>query len=80
MDDRRERPEWPRLSGLFGSTAGTLAAFAAAYAVLVVIGLVMKIQLHGWAIFWPAVGLLMFSLRVAPRSLWPTSIHIRPRR
>jgi signal transduction histidine kinase len=76
-DARSERPGWPELSKPLGGTAGALATFAVAYALLVAAGLLLKERSGELTILWPAAGLLMFALWFAPLPLWPAIIAMQ---
>ncbi len=76
-DARSERPGWPELSKPLGGTAGALAVFTVAYAVLVAAGFLLKEHPSELTILWPAAGLLMFALWFAPPHLWPALVAIQ---
>jgi signal transduction histidine kinase len=76
-DARSERPGWPELSKPLGGTAGALAVFTVAYALLVAAGFLLKEHPGELTILWPASGLLLFALWFAPPQLWPAIIAIQ---
>jgi signal transduction histidine kinase len=62
--------EWDFMRNGFAKGAAALAVFAALYAILVWVGLVLHENAEELTIMWPAAGLLFMALWLAPGRLW----------
>jgi signal transduction histidine kinase len=62
--------KWDFMRHGFARGAASLAVFAALYAILVWVGLVLHENAEELTIMWPAAGLLFMALWLSPRRLW----------
>ncbi len=72
MLSEHRRPElvWDFMRGDIGQRIASLAAFGLIYAVLVILGLLLRESSQQLTIIWPAAGLLFMALWFAPRRNW----------
>jgi signal transduction histidine kinase len=77
QDAVTRRAVWAAILGRTGGRYGVLAAFAAAYALLIWLGYQFKEPEQQLTIMWPAAGLLFTALWVSPRQWWPAFIGIQ---
>ena len=68
--DRESRPVWDFMRVGPARRAAWIAAFAALYAILVVLGLMLRENSQQLVIIWPAAGLLFMALWFSPRRSW----------
>jgi signal transduction histidine kinase len=68
---------WPGLTQRFGTEARALAAFGCCYTPLVWLGYLFKADEQQLTVIWPAVGLLMGVLYLAPLRRWPSLLAVQ---
>src|SRR5690606_21177057 len=68
---------WPELVSRIGGEARLIAAFAACHTFLVWLGYQFKTSSGELTVMWPAVGLLLAALIIAPVRRWPVLIAVQ---
>jgi cytochrome c oxidase subunit 1 len=77
MDSQDSRAIWPGLAQRFGGEYGVIAGFVACYLPLVWLGYAFKTDELQLSLMWPAVGLLLAALYIAPFKRWPLFIALQ---
>ena len=68
---------WPGLIRVFRGEGWLIASFALASLAMVWLGHVFKVNAGNLTVMWPATGLLLAVLILAPRARWPLLIGIQ---
>jgi signal transduction histidine kinase len=77
LDSQDSRALWPGLAQRLGGENGVIAGFVACYLPLVWLGYAFKADELQLSVMWPAVGLLLAALYIAPLRHWPLIIALQ---